>query len=261
VRRVNGSGPVYYQFEQWADGDRLTHGIFTRLGGVSQGPWASLNLGGTVGDNPEAVRENHRRVYQALGLDETRACTVWQVHSADCVVVQGPVPNRRWLARADGMVTGQRGLPLTMRFADCTPILLYDPVRHVAGIAHAGWRGTVIGAAASTLKAMRAAFGTHPQDVQAGIGPSIGPDQYQVGEEVVEAVRRTFGRLDGLVRRAGDGSAYLDLWAANHLALERAGVRQFEVAGICTASRTDEFFSHRAEAGRTGRFGAVIALV
>jgi YfiH family protein len=260
VQRINGGGPVYYQFEQWADGSRLVHGVFTRLGGVSQAPWTSLNLGGTVGDDQAAVRENHRRAYTALGLDGSRACTVWQVHSADTVVVRGPVAHRRWLARADGIVTDQAGLPLAMRFADCTPILLYDPVHHTIGMAHAGWRGTVSGAAVSTLDAMCTAFGTRPPDVQAAIGPSIGPDRYQVGDEVVEAVRRTFGQTEGLIRRAEDGSAYLDLWAANRLALERAGVTQIEVAGICTASHTDEFFSHRAEAGRTGRFGAVMAL-
>jgi YfiH family protein len=260
LRRINGSGPVYYRFEQWADSVPFTHGIFTRLGGVSCAPWASLNLGGTVGDDRNAVRENHRLVYETLGLDGTRACTVWQVHSADTVLVNGPVPHRRWLARADGMVTDCPALPLTMRFADCTPILLYDPVRHIAGIAHAGWRGTVLGAAVSALKTMQSAFGTRPQDVQVGIGPSIGPDRYQVGEEVVEQVRQAFGPADGLIQRAPDGSAYLNLWAANRLALERAGVTQIEVAGICTASRTDEFFSHRAEAGRTGRFGVVITL-
>lgn len=262
MRRIdNGSGgPVYYQFDGWAASNRLVHGIFTRLGGVSRAPWASLNLGGTVGDTQEAVRENHRRVYQTLGLDETRACTVWQVHSADTVVVRGPVPHRRWLARADGMVTDQPGVPLSMRFADCTPILFYDPARHVIGMAHAGWRGTVSGAAVSTLQTLCSAFGTRPQDVQAAVGPCIGPERYQVGEEVVEAVRQAFDQIDGLIRRAEDGSAYLDLWAANRLALERAGVTQIEVAGICTASHTDEFFSHRAESGRTGRFGAVLAL-
>ncbi|MBN2305218.1 MAG: peptidoglycan editing factor PgeF [Anaerolineae bacterium] len=260
MRRINGTGPVYYQFEQWAAQPGLVHGIFTRLGGVSAAPWASLNLGGTVGDAPDAVRENLRRVYAALAVDESRVCSVWQVHSADAVVVRDPAPERGWLARADGMVTDRPDLPLVMRFADCTPILLYDPVRHVVGIAHAGWRGTVLGAGPSTLATMQTAFGTRPQDVQAGIGPSIGPERYQVGEEVAEAVREAFGQLDGLVRRADDGSAYFDLWAANQLVLERAGVTQIEVAGICTASRTGEFFSHRAEAGRTGRFGAVIAL-
>ncbi|MBN1562379.1 MAG: peptidoglycan editing factor PgeF [Anaerolineae bacterium] len=260
MQRCNGGELVYYQFDQWASGEHIIHGIFTRMGGVSAAPWQTLNLGGTVGDDPAAVRENHRRAYAALDLDAARACTVWQVHSADTVVVQQPVPNRRWLARADGMVTDQPGVPLMMRFADCTPILLFDPVQHAVGIAHAGWRGTVTGAAISTLEAMCAAFGSRPQDIQAGIGPSIGPERYQVGEEVVEAVQAYFGQTAGLINRAEDGSAYLDLWAANRLALTRSGVTQIEVAGICTASHTDEFYSHRAENGQTGRFGAVVAL-
>ncbi|MBN1679181.1 MAG: peptidoglycan editing factor PgeF [Anaerolineae bacterium] len=260
MRRVNGGSLVYYQAESWASCHNVVHGIFTRLGGVSQAPWASLNLGGTVGDDLDAVNENHRRMYACLDVDGERSCTVWQVHSADTVVVHKRVPNRRWLARADGMVTARPGVPLTMRFADCTPILLHDPDHAAVGIAHAGWRGTVLGAGVSALRTMQDAFGTRPQAVLAVIGPSIGPDRYQVGDEVVEAVRQAFGVVDELVRRADDGSAYLNLWAANRLALERAGVSQIEVAGLCTASHTDEFFSHRAEAGRTGRFGAVIAL-
>lgn len=260
VYRNHQNGLVYYQFDQWTGSSRLSHGVFTRLGGASQSPWDSLNLGGTVGDSQASVQENHHRVYQALNLDESRACTVWQVHSADTVVVNGRVPHRRWLARADGMVTNHPGLPLTMRFADCAPILFYDPVQHVAGIAHAGWRGTVSGAGISALHTMQTAYGSRPQDVQAAIGPCIGPDHYQVGEEVVQAVQQSFGQIEGLVRRADDGSAYLDLWAANHLALERAGVVQIETAAICTATSVHEFYSHRAEQGRTGRFGVVLAL-
>jgi YfiH family protein len=261
VRRIeNGGDPVYYQFEQWAGGERLTHGVFTRLGGVSAAPWSSLNVGGTVGDDPAAVRENARRIYAALGLDGAGACTVWQVHSADVALADAPAQGRRWLARADGMITRRRGLPLTMRYADCAPILLYDPVQHALGMAHAGWRGTVLGAGVSTLRALVETFGTRPQNVQAAIGPSIGPERYQVGEEVVAAVAQAFGDADGLIRRAADGRATLDLWEANRRALARAGVEQIEVAGLCTATRTDEFFSHRAEAGRTGRFGVVAAL-
>lgn len=260
MQRVSRAGPVYYQFDQWAQQNGVIHGVFTRLGGASGSPWESLNLGGTVGDDPATVRENHRRMYSTLGLDEAQACSVWQVHSADTVVVRRRVSGRRWLARADGLITDLPGLPLTMRFADCTPILLYDPVCHAAGIVHAGWRGTVRGAASSAVRAMQDAYGTEPADIQAGIGPSIGPEHYQVGEEVVDAVRTAFGATEGLIARASDGSAYLDLWAANRLALERAGVGQIEVAGICTATHTSEFYSHRAERGRTGRFGAVIAL-
>lgn len=260
MRRINGGGPIYYQFESLAGQADLTHGLFTRLGGVSAAPWTSLNLGGTVGDDPEAVNENLQRAYHALDLDPQRACTVWQVHSADTVLVHGRAANRRWLARADGMITDRRGVPLTMRFADCTPIVLYDPDHHAIGLAHAGWRGTVQNMAGRIVQAMQAAFGTQPEALVAGIGPAIGPERYQVGPEVVEATVQAFGVTDELVRRDADGSATLDLWAANRVALERAGVRQIEVAGICTASRTDEFFSHRAEHGRTGRFGVMIAL-
>ncbi len=254
------NGVVYYRFEQWAERVPLLHGVFTRLGGVSRPPWHTLNVGGTVGDDPEAVQENHRRIYAALGIAAEQVCSVWQVHGAEVVYAQRPRPERTWLARADALITDRPQLALMMRFADCVPILFYDPKQHVIGMAHAGWRGTVLGVGRRTLRAMQNVFGTCSQDVQVAIGPSIGPQRYQVGEEVVRAVEQAFGSAEGLVRRAADGSAYLDLWAANRRALERMGVTQIEVAALCTASHTDEFYSHRAENGRTGRFGAVIAL-
>jgi YfiH family protein len=258
LRKVYSAGLCYYQFEQWP---ALVHGVFTRHGGLSAAPWHSLNLGGNVGDSPQAVRVNHERMYAALAVRGERACSVWQVHSADVILVDRPVQGRRWLARADAMITNRPETPLSMRFADCVPILFYDPVQGAIGMAHAGWRGTVRGVASNTVRAMVEAFGCRPQHIQAGIGPSIGPECYQVGEEVVTAVQTYFGTLDGVVRRdPADGTAYLDLWAANRLDLERAGVEQIEVAAICTASHTDEFFSHRAEQGRTGRFGAVMTL-
>jgi YfiH family protein len=218
-------------------------------------------MGGNVGDDPQAVRRNHELMYAALDLDEACACSVWQIHGADVILASKPVQGRRWLALADAMITDRPGAALAMRFADCTPLLFHDPVQGVVGMAHAGWRGTVQGIGAAVVRALSRSFGCKPANIQAGIGPSIGPRRYQVGAEVVEAVRTYFGTTDGLIRRdAADGSAYLDLWAANRLDLERAGVEQIEVAGICTAEHTDEFYSHRAEHGRTGRFSAVIAL-
>ena len=261
MQRISAeNGVVFYQFEQWAALSFLQHGVFTRLGGVSRSPWQTLNVGSTVGDAPAAVQENHRRIYAALGVPSSQVCTVWQVHGAEVIYAQQSRSDGRWLARADGIITDRAGLALMMRFADCAPILFYDPVHRAVGLAHAGWRGTVAGAGVSTLRAMQRTFGTRPQDVQAAIGPSIGPQRYQVGEEVVQAVREAFGTTEGLIRRAPDGSAYLDLWTANRRALKRAGVAQIELAGLCTASHADEFYSHRAEAGRTGRFGVVIAL-
>jgi YfiH family protein len=258
LKRVCSEGLAYYQFDFWPD---LKHGIFTRNGGTSHAPWSSLNLGGNVGDDPKSVRRNHELMYAALGLSERRACTVWQVHSADVVMVTEPVRGRRWLALADGMITNRAETPLAMRFADCTPLLFHDRTKGVIGIAHAGWRGTILGVARRMVEAMVQAYDCNPADIQAGIGPSIGPERYQVGEEVVAAVKDYFCTTDGLIRRdPSDNTAYFDLWAANQLDLERAGVRQIEVAGICTARRTDEFYSHRAEKGRTGRFGAVLSL-
>ncbi len=258
MQQVTKGELVYYAFKMWPE---LRHGIFTRKGGQSAAPWASLNMGGNVGDDPAAVRRNHELMYAALNLNEARACTVWQVHSADTIIADGPVEGRRWLGLADGLVTDRADTPLTMRFADCTPLLFYDAVQGVIGIAHAGWRGTVLGVGANTALTMIESYGCQAANIQVGIGPSIGPQRYQVGEEVVAAVQQRFGTTDGLIYRdAADGTAYLDLWAANRLDLERVGVEKIEVAGMCTATLTDEFFSHRAEKGRTGRFGAVLSL-
>ncbi|MBN1285333.1 MAG: peptidoglycan editing factor PgeF [Anaerolineae bacterium] len=255
MERVRAGELVYYRFRRLP----LVHGVFTRLGGVSAPPWDSLNLGSTVGDDPRAVARNHALVWQALALDGVQPSTVWQVHGAETIVATEPTLDRDHLVRADGIITDRPNLALTMRFADCTPIFLHDPVRGVIGLAHAGWRGTVVGAGPSAVCKMVEVFGCRPADIWAGIGPSIGPARYEVGPEVVTAVREAFEYAGGLVRRVGSGF-YLDLWAANQLALLRVGVGRVDVAGICTASRTDEFFSHRAEGGRTGRFGAVLTL-
>lgn len=259
MQRIEHRGLVYYQFEMWAQAP-LKHGIFTRHGGVSPAPWQGLNLGGTVGDAPAAVQENNRRMLHSLSLQDSAVCTVWQVHGVDTVIANSPAPSRKWLNRADAMVTAQRGTTLSMRFADCVPILLYDPHAEVVGMVHAGWRGTLEGAQLSAVQTMVEAFGCLPANIQAGIGPSIGPDCYQVGEEVVAAAQELFPSLEGIIRRAEDGSAYLNLWEANRRLLQQAGLEQIEVAAICTATNTAEFFSHRAEQGKTGRFGALIAL-
>lgn len=239
----------------------VCHGIFSRMGGISPAPFAGLNVGGTVGDDTVNVRRNHTLMYAALGVDGARAVTTWLVHSADVVAVDAPVTDRSWVARADGMITRQKGLPLVMRFADCTPILYHDPVQQVIGIAHAGWRGTVAGIASAVICAMQQTYGTHPGDVRVLIGPCISQAHFQVGDEVVRAVEARFGRDPDIVRRdPDDGTAYVDLWEANRRELEQADVTQIEIMRLCTYERTDLFYSHRAEKGNTGRFGAVICL-
>ena len=247
----------YFQFDLFHD---LTHAVFTRRGGLSPDPWASLNLGGTVGDDPQRVRENRLRALSAIQLDPALVYDVWQVHGVDVVITDAArlpeIPHQR----ADVILTAKPGLTLMMRFADCVPILLHDPVRGVAGIAHAGWMGTVRGVVRAMLEAMQTRFGCKPADIRAGIGPSIGPDHYEIGPDVVAQVRQAFGPAANSLLEVRGRSTYFDLWSANRLHLEKAGVTQIEVAGLCTACHTEDWFSHRAEKGRTGRFGAVIAL-
>jgi YfiH family protein len=252
------AGIRFYQFEQLGDG--LTQAVFTRQGGCSPDPWSSLNFGGTVGDDSDRVRKNINRALQALDCAPESAYDVWQVHGINVVVTDAPRPAESAHLQADTILTNRPGITLLMRFADCVPILLHDPVRKVAGIAHAGWMGTVLGTVRMAVEAMHARYGSVPSDILAGIGPSIGPDHYEIGPDVVAQVRQAFGQNASSLLTDQEGATHFDLWAANRLTLENAGVRQIELAGLCTACHTEAWYSHRAERGRTGRFGAIIAL-
>jgi polyphenol oxidase len=148
-----------------------------------------------------------------------------------------------------------------LRYADCTPVLIYDPAHHALAVVHSGWRGTVQGAARAAVAALAESYGSHPGDMVAAIGPSIGPCCYEVGREVVDAVRAVFARPDELLPIRVGGLRHFDLWMANWRWLAEAGIRQIEVSGMCTACHNDEFYSYRAEAGRTGHFGAVMELL
>jgi hypothetical protein len=254
-------GICYLRFDSFPE--NVVQAVFTRRGGLSPEPWDSLNVGGTVGDERSRVRENRFRAFRALSRDPNSMFDAWQVHSADVVIANAPHPhfNNPPEFKADGLVTDNPSVTLFMRFADCTPILFHDPRRGVVGIAHAGWLGTMRGAGPAVVEAMRAAYGSNPADILAAIGPSIGPDHYEVGPEVVEQARYVFGReAETLFHKNHGPREHLDLWAANRLALKRAGVGQIEVAGICTACHPEDWYSHRAQKGKTGRFGALIAL-
>lgn len=251
-------GLRYLQFDLF---DRnLPHAVFSRVGGVSPSPWQSLNLGSTVGDDLQRVHENRRRALAALGREGQSVYDVWQVHSAHVVVADSPRHAGTPHVQADAILTDRPGLTLLMRFADCVPILLHDPVRKVVGIVHAGWQGTVRGVVREAISTMQAAFGSDPANVLAAIGPSIGPDHYEVGPDVIEAVSASFGAAATGLLIERQGRTSFDLWAANRLLLEEAGVKYIEVATLCTACHLEDWFSHRAEKGRTGRFGALIAL-
>jgi len=253
---IQHNGLRYFQFDTM----QARHAIFTRRGGVSPEPWGSLNVGGTVGDDLERVRKNRLLSFDALGCKPESIFDVWQVHSADVVYARAPRVLSESYRQADIILTDRPEVTLFMRFADCVPILFHDLHKGVVGVAHAGWLGTLRDVATVTVDSMRKEYGSKPEEIIACIGPSIGPDHYEVGADVILQVMQKFGDESDFVLESHNGKIHFDLWRANQLLLERAGVEQIELSGICTACHTGDWFSHRAERGSTGRFGALISL-
>ncbi len=256
--RERVDGVVLYRFDGLSGADGLLHAVLTRIGGVSQGHCATLNLGHTVGDDPADVDENHAIALGALGLEPGQTVSPHQVHGARVGVV-GLAHLGTIQPATDALVTNTPGVPLLMRFGDCASVLFFDSARRVIGMAHAGWRGVVAGSVSATVRTMMEWFGCAPADLWAGIGPTIGPCCYEVGPEVVEAVEAACPPGADVARDV-DGNTHLDLPGAVRAQLRAAGVEQIEDSGLCTACRVGEFFSHRAEHGHTGRFGVVMEL-
>lgn len=232
------------------------HGSSTRLGGVSQAEFASLNLGYTTGDELGRVDENRDRLARALGIGVPRVLRM--EHGAGVVRLDRPVGSER--LTGDACITDRRGVSLCITTADCVPVVFYDPRRPAVGLAHAGWRGTVAGVARATVERMQADYGSRPQELLVGIAPGIGPGNFLVDEDVAQAFDRTFPGQELAVERGVKWS--VDLCEANRLQLMACGVpaERISCARLCTAERSDLFFSYRRDRGRTGRMATAIAV-
>lgn len=251
----------------------VCHGFSTRLGGVSQGHLASLNLRfeGDFYDpensDPEigAVRVNYRRFCDALGVDMERVALSKQVHQ-DTVRVVTADDAGKGLSRArdytaDGLVTDVPGLPLFVFSADCITVLLFDPARRAVGAVHAGWRGTALGIVKKAVETMTAAYGTDPADLRAAIGPGIGPCCFETHGDVPQALLAGMGEdARPFIAPYGEEKFHVDLKGVNRRWLELAGVRQIDVCDLCTACRGDLFWSHRKLGSRRGVQVSAIAL-
>lgn len=225
--------------------------VTTRAGGVSAGPYESLNMGLTVGDDPEAVLENRRRVAAALGADLGDFVFTRQVHGAGVRVVttadrsSGAFALDESVPEGDVLVTADHAVVLAILAADCVPVVLYDPAGVLACV-HAGWRGTVARACAAAVGAM-VRLGARPADIVAGIGPAIGADRYQVGPEVAAAAAGEFGAAaGGVIRPDGTGRWLFGLAAANRLVLREAGLRDDNIHDTQCTTGDGLFFSDRA---------------
>ena len=239
----------------------LRHGISTRFGGVSCDGLASLNLGVKVDDAPENIATNRRCFAEALGVADERIVASGQVHETTVAIVNDEHAGQR-IAATDALVTNTPNLPLLLFFADCVPLLIYDPVRKVIGLSHAGWKGTLHSIGPKTIATMQQAFASDPADCIVGIAPSIGPDDYEVDQPVLAEINRLWQRPEQFCRPSGPGHWLLDLWRWNQLQFINAGVKteNIHIAGVSTARQPELFFSHRASQGTAGRFGVLMTL-
>lgn len=236
----------------------VAHGFSPRAGGVSPAPWTSLNLGASVGDDPARVRENRRRLAEAFGVTPERVARLDQVHGAEVVVAERGAVGRD----GDALITDDPRWLLAVSAADCLPAILCDVRRGAVAAVHAGWRGVAAGVAAAAVRALAASFGSDPADLRAWLGPAIQGPCYQVGPEVVATVRADPAVPEAAAwRDPGTADRWrLDVPAAVRAQLVAAGVpaEAIAVSATCTHCAADRCFSHRRDAGRTGRHWAVV---
>ena len=247
--------------------DDLIHGFSTRLGGVSKEHLSAMNLSFTRGDDPDNVMENHRRFAAALGYDEKRLVFSDQVHKTEFHKVTEEdvgkgIVRESDIKEIDGLVTDVRNVPIITFYADCVPLMFYDPVHHVIAMAHSGWKGTVGRIGEKMVSYMGSEYGSKPSDVICVIAPSICQDCYEVSEDVAEQFIEMFGLKEELLYKKPDGKYQLNLHKACEMILLDAGVlrEHIDITDICTCCNPEFLFSHRASHGMRGNNAAVMMI-
>ncbi len=263
-----GKGVPFLACDAFDAAGGVAHGFSTREGGVSEGIYASLNLGPNRGDEREHVLKNYRRFTAAIGAKAEGLVCAHQVHgdTVRCVTTadRGKGLERPWDFEADGLITDVPGLCLAVLTADCLPILLYDPVRRVAGAVHAGWRGTAMGIAGRAVEKMTESYGCRPEHILAALGPGISQCCFETDEDVPNAMTEAMGTCAlRHIQVRDNGKFHVDLKGMNALRLEKAGVKaeHIAVSEVCTFCRHERFWSHRYTRGQRGSQAALIQLL
>lgn len=256
TKLVEREGVPYLLFTPFLSMPFLTHGFSTRLGGVSEGEFASMNLSYERGDLPSAVDENYKRICRAMGVSVENLVFSQQVHDTRVVRVEKP---GRYLKGVDGMVSNTPGLVLTTSYADCVPLFFADPVKKAVGLSHSGWRGTLGEIGRITVEKMQEEFGSMPKDIVALIGPSICGSCYEVSKEVAEKFPK---EVIWKKKESPEDKYQLDLWKANQRILKNAGLKEenIHVSGVCTCCNSEILFSHRATGGKRGNLNGFISI-
>lgn len=261
-------GEVTYVTFPLLQKEGLIHGFSTRLGGVSKGYFSSMNLSFQRGDREEDVRENYKRIGEAIGFspenlvfsDQIHEDTIYSVTKDDC----GKGYTKELLKGNDGLVTNERQIPLVTFYADCVPIFFYDPVKEVIGMAHSGWRGTVKRIGSKMLSKMQTEYGSKVEDILVVIAPSICKDCYEISEDVANEFKKEMKEIptELYLEEKGNEKYQLDLWKVNEEMLLGAGVKKehLAVTDLCTCCNPELFFSHRASEGKRGNLAGFMML-
>lgn len=259
----------YLEYPLLTDTKIVHHGFSTRLGGVSQGCYASLNLSFTRGDDEAAVRENYHRIAKSIGVKCENMVLSQQTHTTNVRVVtekdkgKGIVKPLDY-TDVDGMVTNIHGICLVTFYADCVPLYFVDPVQKAIGLSHSGWRGTVGKIGKETIRKMEEQYGSDPKDILAAVGPSICKDCYEVSEDVILEFQKNFKERywKDLFYRKENGKYQLDLWKANEIIFKESGIlpEHIAVTNVCTHCNSEILYSHRTSGDRRGNLAAFLAL-
>lgn len=259
----------YLEYPLLTDTKIVHHGFSTRLGGVSQGCYASMNLSFTRGDDEAAVRENYHRIAKSIGVKCENMVLSQQTHTTNVRVVtekdkgKGIVKPLDY-TDVDGMVTNIHGICLVTFYADCVPLYFVDPVQKAIGLSHSGWRGTVGKIGKETIRKMEEQYGSDPKDILAAVGPSICKDCYEVSEDVILEFQKNFKERywKDLFYRKENGKYQLDLWKANEIIFKESGIlpEHISVTNVCTHCNSEILYSHRTSGDRRGNLAAFLAL-
>lgn len=263
-------GVPYLSFDALDRTGLVINGFSTRLGGVSKGDCGTMNFSYTRGDDPHDVLENFTRMAQALGVERDRMVVSWQTHTVNVRRMteadegKGVIYPRDY-RDVDGMITNVPGQTLVTFYADCVPLYFVDQTHRAIGLSHSGWRGTVKAMGQETIKAMKEAFGTRPEDLTVCIGPSICKDCFEVGEEVADEFKNAFSskwHSALLAEGKAPGKYQLDLWKANEILFLEAGLKKHQIhtTNICTMCNHEVLFSHRKMGARRGTLAAFLCL-
>jgi len=264
---INTNGLQYISLQSWLK-EGINMAFSTRLGGVSNGVYESLNMGLHVGDQAEMVLENRRRflgIFNAQ-LDDMVACQ--QVHGNEVMRVNGIDRGKGSrnlgdvIMNCDAMITNEPGIYLMSFYADCIPVYFFDPINRAVGMAHSGWKGTMNKIVVNTVEAMRKEFNTAANELQIFIGPGIANCCFEIQPDLLAKVKTEFSGFHAIINYRQNGSISWDLQETNSQLLVQAGVNPLNISicKLCTACHADSFYSYRREKGDTGRMGALIGI-